>query len=63
MAMSNVNNKQEAKKQPSAREHQAMSNHLNEEFGAESNFDANYFKKEAKFSTEDKPESERTSWN
>lgn len=63
MAMSNINNKQEVKKQPSAMEHQAMSNQLNEEFGAESNFDANYFKKVEKFSTEDKPVSERTSWN
>ena len=60
--MSNVNNKQKVKKLPSARKQQAMSNHL-EEFGVESNFDAKHFKKEGKFSTKDKPESERTAWN
>jgi hypothetical protein len=63
MAMSNVNNKQKAKKQTSARNRQAMTNHLNGEFGAESNFDTKQFKKDREFSTEEKPVSERTLWN
>lgn len=63
MAMSNINNKQEVKKQPRAKSRQTKANHLNEEFGAEANFDANDFKKEREFSTDDKPVSERTAWN
>lgn len=63
MAMSNVNNKKEAKKQPNARKQQGRSNDLNEEFGTEASFDAKQFNKEGEFSTKDKSQSERTSWN
>lgn len=63
MTMSNVNNKQEANKQARIGKRQAMLHLLKEEFGAESNFDAKNFKEEGKFSTYDKPKSERTSWN
>ncbi|MER1999550.1 MAG: hypothetical protein ABS882_07230 [Lysinibacillus sp.] len=61
--MSNVNNKQKRNKLEISRKRQAMPNHLKEEFGVESKFDTKHFKKRGKFSTEDKPESERTAWN
>lgn len=60
--MSNVNNRKKAKKLPRAQKQQAISNLLREEFGVETSFDSKHFDRE-KFSTNDRPESERTPWN